>query len=243
MGVAVAVAGRLGLVRTCRRRPRPSCRVQEGRGGWIPRLELLVGLEPAPAARQHDRADRGDQQQQRGDLEREQVLGQEQLADVLRACRSRARRARPCPRCPSAPSRASRCTARSRARSRTAGRGCAPPDRERSPRRRRRRRPRTRTGPSPRPRRRSPGRRRRTRPAAAGTAPPARSGGRRARARCRTGCAASPRRSRRITAPIAAMKNRTADIGAGYSPSERSGVRSIGSASSISLVKIRSERV
>src|SRR5437764_7329441 len=47
-----------------------------------PALELLVGLEAATAPRQHDRADRGDQQQQRSDLEREQVLGQEQLADV-----------------------------------------------------------------------------------------------------------------------------------------------------------------
>ena len=42
-----------------------------------PKLDLLVGLlEPAPAPGEHDRADGRDQQQDRGDLEREQVFGQ-----------------------------------------------------------------------------------------------------------------------------------------------------------------------
>jgi hypothetical protein len=55
-----------------------------------------------------------------------------------------------------------------------------------------------------------------------------------------------------VSAPIAAMKKMIAVNGwivaarntvAGYSPSRRSGVRSIGSASSISLVNTRSDRV
>ena len=63
-----------------------------------------------------------------------------------------------------------------------------------------------------------------------------------------------PRRRRAsVTAPIAAMKKTRVDISsvggvlrkrpAPYSPSARSGVDSIGSASSISLVKMRSARL
>ena len=62
-------------------------------------------------------------------------------------------------------------------------------------------------------------------------------------ARCRTGCAARTTPIAPAIAPIAAMKKQDLALTFAYSPSARSGVRSIGSASSISLVKIRSERV
>ena len=72
-----------------------------------------------------------------------------------------------------------------------------------------------------------------------------RAGGRRARAPRRTGCAGARSRSPRRGRPIAAMKKKTSAIrgAGGYSPAVRSGVRSSGSASSISLVKMRSERL
>ena len=128
----------------------------------------LVGAEAAAAAREHDRADGGDQQQQRGDLEREQELRQEQLADLARACRSRGHVRRAVGRrAPSGPSRASRSPARRTARARTAAprtpQAAAAGGAQRLGPRRRRRRRRTRRAPSPRRRRRRPARRRRTR--------------------------------------------------------------------------------
>jgi len=50
-----------------------------------PRVESVVGIQAAAAASQDDSTDRRHQQQQRCDLEREQVCRQEQLADVLGA--------------------------------------------------------------------------------------------------------------------------------------------------------------
>ena len=153
--------------------------------------ELVVGLEAAAPARQHDRADGGHQQQQRRDLEREQVGGQEQLADVRGRAEAehvgRALAVDPLQRrC-----RASRCTARSRARARTAARGsrsalAAAPAR----RRRRRRRRRTRTGPSPRRRRRHLGGGDELGPQQQEQRRQRDQVDRRARARCRTGCGA-----------------------------------------------------
>ena len=187
----------LALVASRRRRPpRPSCRCSGGRAGRRPSASR--GSSPRPGrggAGQDDRADRGDQQQERGDLERQQELRQEQLADL--AGRAEARRVA------GAPSLSMRLQAgaeRSRSHSSTnsapreqrrgAAQRRAPPAGASARPRRRRRRPRTRRAPSPRPRRRRPAPRRRTRRAAAGTARPARAGGRRAPARCRTGCAA-----------------------------------------------------
>ena len=163
-----------------------------------PCIGLLDRLErpgwPLARARvraEHDAADRRDEQHDRGDLEGEQVVGQEERPDR----RGRAERARDLRRL----ARASR---RSRARSRRSPRRGS--RRPRAPRRppattgrpprapracgRRGRRSRTGTSPSPRRRRRAPARPRRTRRRAAGRAPRARRGSRSARAPSRTGC-------------------------------------------------------
>ena len=160
----------------------------------------LVGADAAAPAREHDGADGGDQQQERGDLERQQELRQQQLADLLGAAEAGAARSAPVGvDAPSGPSRASRCASSTNSASAEE-------------------RPRARAG------RGRPARRSvrglgaadvgddedvehhhragvdddlrggdELRLAAAGTAPPARAGGRRARARCRTGCAARRR--------------------------------------------------
>ena len=179
---------------------------------WREPASSSSSSEAAPPAGEHDRADGRDQQQERGDLEREQEAREQQVADVG----GRAERARP--RSVGGAIAADRLQARAEQRDQQldqqrstgdrpaeaqarGGRPASPaPPAARlpaSPRRcRRRRRRRTRTAPSPRPRRRRPARRRRTPRAAAGTAPRARPGGRRARARCRTGRAGRPRRPR-----------------------------------------------
>ena len=137
--------------------------------------------DAAAAAGEDDRADRRDEQQERGDLERQQELRQQQLADLRRRAEAGVDGAPVGVDAPSAPSRASRCTARRTARrANTSGDraqpGAAAPGARGSACRRRRRR-RTRRAPSPRRRRRRPARRRRTPRAAAGTAPRARAGG------------------------------------------------------------------
>ena len=129
--------------------------------------------------------------------------------------------------------RARRTAARTRASPAPSGRAAR--------RSRRCRPPRTRRAPSPRRRRRPPARRRGTARAAAGTGRASENRWPTSASTRRTGCAAARRRARRPSAPMAATKNMTcSNHTAGYSPSRRSGVRSGGSASSISLVKIRS---
>ena len=72
-----AAADRLGHRADARRQPEVHDRDAVG----------LVGADPAAPAREDDGADGGDEQQERGDLEREQELRQQQLADRARACR------------------------------------------------------------------------------------------------------------------------------------------------------------
>ena len=69
--------------------PRPSTGLGQradagGRRNDIALTRLLL-VDAAAAAREDDRADRGDQQQERGDLERDEELRQERLADLLGA--------------------------------------------------------------------------------------------------------------------------------------------------------------
>ena len=71
------------------------------------------------AAGEDDRADGRDQQQQRGDLEGDQVVGQEQLADLGRLAEARLCTARPRCRAPRRRSRSARSPARRTARTRT----------------------------------------------------------------------------------------------------------------------------
>src|ERR1700759_2826280 len=62
--------------------PRPRAPPDRARSADL-QLELLVGaFETTAAAGQHDRTDGRHEQQDRGDFEREQVLGQEQAAEV-----------------------------------------------------------------------------------------------------------------------------------------------------------------
>ncbi len=62
-------------------------------------------LEPAPAARQHDGAHGGHQQQERGGLERQQEVREQQLADLRRASRRPGRGRRRACRAPGGRSR------------------------------------------------------------------------------------------------------------------------------------------
>ena len=77
--------------------PRASCRCPAGTRNRSATVICPSGPRsmPAAAAGEHDGADGGDQQQERRDLERQQELRQQQLADLRRACRSRRRRSAP----------------------------------------------------------------------------------------------------------------------------------------------------
>ena len=66
-------------------------RYQATSGPCTRRLLLVLGTRARP---QHDAADGGDEQHDRGDLEREQMIGQEEAADLLGAA-ERARRRSP----------------------------------------------------------------------------------------------------------------------------------------------------
>ena len=65
--------------------------------------DLARVLEPGAPAREHDGADRGDEQQHRGDLEGEQEVGQQQPPDLAPACRSPRASRRPPRRAPLRP--------------------------------------------------------------------------------------------------------------------------------------------
>ena len=148
------------------------------------RVVLRRGLHP-----EHDAADGGDEQHDRGDLEGEQVVGEEQPADLGRAperardlARCRRGRRRPWSRARRSP----RSGSRRRRRTPRAGASAARRPTAHRPARRGRRSRRG-TSPSRRPRRRGSAPRRRTRPTRAGRARRARRGSRSARAPSRTG--------------------------------------------------------
>src|SRR6202030_420796 len=68
--------------------PSPHPLGHRARAWWAQQLErgeqisLVLFTQAAPAAGEHYRPDRGDQQQERGHLESEQEAGEQQLADV-----------------------------------------------------------------------------------------------------------------------------------------------------------------
>ena len=172
-------------------------------------------VQAAPAARQHDRADRRDQQQERGDLEGQQELRQQQLADRRGRAEAGAGTGAPCAvDAPPGPSRAPRCTARRAARPRTSG--AAECRSRRAPARERlvgaadvgddedvEHHHRAGVDDDLRGRDELRAQQQEQRGQREQVARPA-------RARCRRGCAARRRRWRRRCAPIAAMKKRTA---------------------------------
>ena len=116
------------LIAAAALRPRASCRARAsvsvpvicGVAHQVGDRDLARVLQAGAAAREHDRADGGDEQQDRGDLEREQEVGQQQPADLGRRAEAREparallaeRRSGPC--------RGSRSPARRTARRRTA---------------------------------------------------------------------------------------------------------------------------